>query len=72
MDYYNKYQTKQYTHAYTSKLHTSQMVASTRLGDHQRGPSAPLIPCVKPSKYGAFTKTLELEAIMNIMMLHRT
>ena len=33
MDRYNKYQTKQYMHAYTSTLHTPQMVASTWLGD---------------------------------------
>ena len=37
------------------------MVASTWLGDHQGRPSAPLIRCVKPSKYEALTNTLELE-----------
>ena len=37
------------------------MVASTWLGDHQGRPSAPLIRCVKPSKYGALTNTLELD-----------
>ena len=37
------------------------MVASTWLGNHQEKPSAPLIACVKPSKYGALTIALELE-----------
>ena len=41
MDRYNKYQTKQCTHAHTSTLHTQQLVASTWLGDHQGRPSAP-------------------------------
>ena len=48
-------------HAHTSTLHTQQMVASTWLGDHQGRPSAPLIQCVKPSKYGALANTLEEE-----------
>ena len=39
MDRYNKYQTKQYTHAHTSKLQTQQMVPNTWLGDHQGRPS---------------------------------
>ena len=43
MDRYTKYQTKQYTHAHTSTLHTPQMVAGTWLGDHQERPSVPLI-----------------------------
>ena len=41
MDRYNKYQTKQYTHAHTSTLLTQQMVAGTWLGDQQERPSAP-------------------------------
>ena len=41
MDRYNKYQTKQYTHAHLFTLHTQQMVASTLLSDHQGRPSAP-------------------------------
>ena len=61
MDRYNKYQTKQYTHAHTSTLHTQQLVATTWLSDHQGKPTAPLIRCVKPSKYGALTDTLELQ-----------
>ena len=38
---------------------------STWLGDHQVRPFVLLIPCVKPSKYGARANTLtvELEAI---------
>ena len=41
MDRCNKYQTKQYTHAHTTTLHTQQMVASTWLGDHQGRPFTP-------------------------------
>ena len=41
MNRYNKYQTKQYTHAHTYTLHTQQLVASTWLGDHQGRLSAP-------------------------------
>ena len=41
MDRYNKYQTKQYTHAHTYTLHTQHMMASTWLGDHQGRPAAP-------------------------------
>ena len=37
------------------------MVVSTWLGDHQGRPSAPLIRCIKPSKYKALTNTKELE-----------
>ena len=45
MDRYNKYQTKQYTHAltHTHTLHSQQMVASTWLGDHHGRPSVPAI-----------------------------
>ena len=41
MNRYNKYQTKQCTHAHTSTLQTSQMMASTGLENHQERPSAP-------------------------------
>ena len=41
MDRYNKYQTKQDTHAHTSTLHTQQIFASTWLGYHQGRPSVP-------------------------------
>ena len=41
--------------------HIDEPVASTWLGDHQERPSAPLIRCVKPSKFGALTNTLESE-----------
>ena len=61
VDRYNKYQTKQYTHALTFTLHTQHLVANTWLGDHQGRPSASLTRCVKPSKYGALTNTLDLE-----------
>ena len=47
MDRYNKYQTKQYTHAHTFTSHTQQLVASTWLGYHQGRPSAPLTRFVK-------------------------
>ena len=39
------------------------LVTITWLGDHQGRPSALLIRCVKPSKYGALTDTLELELV---------
>ena len=40
----------------------TRMVASTWLGGHHGKPSAPLIRCVKPSKYRAITNILDLES----------
>ena len=45
----------------------SNMVASTWLGDHQGRPSAPLIRCIKPSKYGALANTLELLFVLSLL-----
>ena len=41
----------------------------TWLDDHQGRPYAPLNRCVKPSKCGALTNTLELEVLLVLLVL---